>query len=199
MQLLVVQNGKVLGELSLFDLPDVCYIGREWIVVEAISEVDALNQAEAYDNKRHPFQKEMAKVFSKLRNTGNQKDLKTAIIRELYPVIPINSITLKIEAIGHMGIRPPGYKPRTWVAEITDLDDNFQFKRLFLNPKIDFKNADRRAYRGVFYFYTLHPNKIYDVSEPITTSKTSRYFCRVENKKLVKMDCNEVTEWLKNH
>lgn len=189
----------MLGEMSKIELPDISQIGRDWVVVEAFSDSDALHQAMMYDSREHSRAYEMGSVFTKIRDA--QMDPLTAmhyVIENLYSQTVAGSISIKIEDIGHTTLRYPGYKPRTWVAEIIGNHDIYRFDRVFLKPKVDYTHADRRAYRGVMFNYLLLPDKVYEISEPTSSKHTSRYYCMVINRELCKMTESEVELWLRD-
>lgn len=87
---------------------------------------------------------------------------------------------------------------RYFVAEITGLNDKYKFARKFLKSKKDYLKANSIGSRGIYAFYLLENNKIYDIKEPVSWGRAERYYCKIENNKLVKMGEEEVIKWLKN-
>ena len=192
MKLLIVKEGVVVGEMSVNNLPDVSSAGRDWIVVEAMSEIDALYQAGAYDSRKHPRASELEKAHRHVRESGMcSEDAVNYLMDKLYSPLDPESISIKLEDRGHTTFRAPGYKPKTWVAEIVNKHPLYKFEREFLKPTIDYSHADRRAYRGVMYNYTLETGKVYEISE-----NAYRYYCRVVNKELITVTQEEVGAWL---
>lgn len=196
----IIKNGEIFSSGPRLNLPDLIFIGIEWVIVEAISEKEALYQASLFKQSNHHRQKEMVNVFEKVRFLEYKHEAKKIIMKELYPPPPnIESVVLCIEAIGYTSYSAKYNlsKKRYWVAEIIELDEKWKFKRKFIDGKKDFSNANKRASRGVYLFYTLSPYKIYDVSSPISNSYTDRYYCRIENNQEIRMSEQEVKEWLK--
>jgi len=87
---------------------------------------------------------------------------------------------------------------RYFVAEITGLDDKYKFARKFLKPKKDYLKANSVGSRGIYAFYLLENNKVYDIKEPVSWGRSERYFCKIEENKLIKIGEEEVIRWLKN-
>lgn len=80
-----------------------------------------------------------------------------------------------------------------WVAEITGFDPKYKYKREFLRFKKDYSQANSKGSRGIYAEYVLGDNKIYDVKD-----NKQRYFCKVVDWKVFKIDEEEVKEWLKS-
>lgn len=87
-------------------------------------------------------------------------------------------------------------KHREWCAEITGFDKKYKFSRLFLKGKVSYLESNSCGSRGVYSFYNLENNKIYEINSPISWKKDDRYFCIVENDRLNKITKDEVAEWL---
>lgn len=85
-----------------------------------------------------------------------------------------------------------------WCAEITGLHPKFKFERKFLKGNRSYVNANRVGSRGVFDYFNLENGKLYEVSSPVSWKNIDRYFCRIENDELIRMDSDEVLKCLKN-
>lgn len=80
---------------------------------------------------------------------------------------------------------------RYWVAEITG-----RRKKALLVPRKDWSKSNDIGTRGVYAFYILKPDKIYEVSSPTSWNDAEKYFCRIEGANLIKMTREEVDAWL---
>lgn len=87
-----------------------------------------------------------------------------------------------------------GCPPSGWVAEIVNFHEKFKYERKFLKFKKDYSRANSKGSRGVYAEYILEDDKIYDVK-----NNKQRYFCKVEDWKIVKITEEEVIEWLNEH
>lgn len=115
---------------------------------------------------------------------------------------------LKLEAIGDntyqlaKGLSPifgPGPKRNYWVAQIIDFTES-NYVRDFIRPKKDYSKANSVGSRGVFLYYILESGKVYEVSEPLSWSRTQRFFCKVGlYGEIIKIDAEEVAQWIRNH
>lgn len=87
---------------------------------------------------------------------------------------------------------------RDFVAEITDFDIRYRYKRTFLRGKVDYAQSNLRGTRGVFVNYTLESGKIYHVSDPRSWRRTDKYYVTVTNEgEIVKITEEEVSACLK--
>jgi len=93
---------------------------------------------------------------------------------------------LKIEAIGYNSNNLNRLLPRSmripsryWVAEITGVHSVYKLDRTFLRGKIDYREANSKASRGVHVNYILEAGKIYEVSKPQSWRSTVRFFATV--------------------
>ena len=93
-----------------------------------------------------------------------------------------------------------GNIPLGWfVAEILGFHPQFNYERKFLRYKKSYKNANSTGSRGVYAFYILESDKIYDVKSPYSWAKSHRYFCTVGNDGEIKiLTKEEVDQCLKN-
>jgi hypothetical protein len=87
-----------------------------------------------------------------------------------------------------------------FVAEIIGFDPKYKFKREFLRGKRDYSESNSKGSRGVYIWYKLEPNKIYDVKKPISWKNIKRFFCTVkEDGSIVELTEQEVIECLKKY
>lgn len=126
------------------------------------------------------------------------------------PAAPNRTVTLRLEAIGDdtvdaarrfagfchaLGvggeISGTGWR-RPWVAEITGRDPRYQYSRKFLDGQKDYSEANSIGSRGVYVYYHLEPGRIYEVNDLATWRRTDRYFCRVEDGRVIRMAEEEV-------
>lgn len=89
-------------------------------------------------------------------------------------------------------------KNRPWVAEITDLDKKFKFKRTFLKSHKDYICSNSKGSRGIYLVFNVKNGLVYERFERTSWKKTYRCFFRYKNNKEIEMSENEVIEWLKN-
>lgn|SRR5574340_1041216 len=90
--------------------------------------------------------------------------------------------------------RPKG-KP--WVAEITGKDDHYGLARDFLQANWDYSDAHAKGNRGVYLWFILESNKLYEVYRKVSWKNSERYFCAVsEDGRIYRLDDEEVSEWL---
>lgn len=57
-------------------------------------------------------------------------------------------------------LRIPSERP--WVAEITGRDSKYGLARVFVAPKHDYRQANGRGTRGVWFWWTLESGRIYE-------------------------------------
>ena len=88
---------------------------------------------------------------------------------------------------------------KAWCAEITGFHPKYRFERKFMRANRDYTYANKTGSRGVYDYFNLENGHIYDISSPISWKNTERYYCRIENNELVKMNKKEVEEWLNTH
>jgi len=133
--------------------------------------------------------------------------------------IALVKASLKIEAIGNNSYQEmrlyrlvmnecfpsagdillPGMKKNYWVAKICGVDNKFGYAREFIRGKTDYRNANSKGSRGVYIYYILESDNIYEILQPITWIKSKRWFCQVdENGDIIEIDKESVNQWLKN-
>lgn len=91
---------------------------------------------------------------------------------------------ISLEVIGTMN------KP--WIAIIRGKDDKYGYNREFLNGIRDYSNANSKKTRGVMVNYTLESGYIYEINSPESWNRTDRYFAKVVNGEIVRLDANEI-------
>ena len=117
--------------------------------------------------------------------------------------------TLKIECIGDNWGLPPekvslvnmflgGIPKNYWVAEIIGYSDKYRYERLFLRCKKDYTHANSKGTRGVYAYYVLYDDRVYEVKERVSWGKCDRYFCTVRDGIVVRISEEEVKQWLNN-
>jgi len=77
---------------------------------------------------------------------------------------------------------------RDWVAEITDTDDKYGFKRGFLNAEKDWSSSGKTGWS----YYELENGKVYEVNEPYK----GRWFFQVTNGECVEISKEDVLEYI---
>jgi len=87
---------------------------------------------------------------------------------------------------------------RPWVARIIGIDPHYRYQREFLQPSKDYSEANSVGSRGVFLYYWLDDGAVYEVKEQYTWRKWRRYFCQVRDGQIVRIEEEDVVEWLKN-
>lgn len=83
---------------------------------------------------------------------------------------------------------------RPWVAEITGPDHRYGWARTFLRGNKDYSRANSVGSRGVMVYYQLRGGPVYEVNDWTSWSRMDRYFCRVEDGKIVRITEGEVRE-----
>ena len=79
------------------------------------------------------------------------------------------------------------FPSRGWCAEIIGLHPKYKFDRRFLKPNVDYSQANGIGSRGVYLYYNLDENHIYEISEPKSWKRTDRYFAIVKDNKLCRI------------
>lgn len=80
---------------------------------------------------------------------------------------------------------------RPWVAKLGGLCSTYEFQRHFMDAKKDYREANKRGNRGVWWYYCL-PEGLYEIFELLSSTKDRRYFARVVDQKLVEIDKADV-------
>jgi len=88
------------------------------------------------------------------------------------------------------------YRHKIWVAEILGFSEEFMFKRKFLKGNKDYTNSNGAGSRGIFLYFILQENKIYEIQKPIKWKKDKRFFAIIKNNILIEITIKEVIECL---
>jgi hypothetical protein len=91
----------------------------------------------------------------------------------------------------------PQLKDKPWVAEITGLSLKFKFERKFIGGQLDYEKANSIGSRGVYLYFILEENKIYEIYKHLSWKKSERYFCKYSQNKEIKLTESEVVECLR--
>ncbi len=84
-----------------------------------------------------------------------------------------------------------------WVAEILGRHSHFKLDRRFLPSKRDYSRANSKGSRGVYLWYILESDKLYEVNARVSWKNTNRYFVAVdESGGIYHLTNEEVEEWL---
>lgn len=102
--------------------------------------------------------------------------------------------TLSLEHIGADEHRP-GSRP--WVAEITGECAIYGWRREFLQPRVDYTDANHCGSRGVMFWYVLEAGHIYEVMARQTWRRRDRRFCAVTDEgAIMDLTIDAVRLWL---
>lgn len=74
-------------------------------------------------------------------------------------------------------LRPKGCRP--WVAEITGTDPRYGLARRFLPHKTDYRGSNSKATRGVMFWWTLEPGRLYQARYRVSWQKWEERFLTV--------------------
>jgi hypothetical protein len=87
---------------------------------------------------------------------------------------------------------------RPWVAALTGLTPAGAFQRTFLRAKADFRDANSKGTRGVWFHWTLDPG-LYEADYPVTWDRREHRLLRVTDDGHVHdVSEEEVRAWLEN-
>ena len=86
------------------------------------------------------------------------------------------------------------HKP--WVACLYIKQGKMQ--RDFLQGRKDYSQANASGSRGIYLRFVLYPGKIYEVFSAISCTRTERFYARVSNRSIERIDTHEVIACLKN-
>jgi hypothetical protein len=108
---------------------------------------------------------------------------------------------IKVECINDNCGMPPEiliFTNRYWVAEIIGKSDKYGYERRFLKYKKDYSEANSKGTRGVYAYYILENEKIYEVCSPQSWKNDDRYFCIIINDTQFRVPREEVDVCLKH-
>jgi hypothetical protein len=84
-----------------------------------------------------------------------------------------------------------------WVAEIIGRHPKFKLDRKFLPSNRDYTRANSKGSRGVYLWYILESNHLYQVNARVSWKNSERYFCATtESGELYYLTDGEADEWL---
>lgn len=88
-------------------------------------------------------------------------------------------------------------KNSPWVAEILGRHPHFKLDRRFLKSNRDYSRANSKGSRGVYLWYVLESDHLYEVNARVSWKNSNRYFCSVtEDGDIYTLNDEEVEEWL---
>lgn len=124
---------------------------------------------------------------------------------------------LKLEYIGadsadwlnamcrQLNVAAPGFgdrfigrpSPGPWVAQIVGVYPSGKLQRTFLHSNRDYTAANSKGSRGVYLWFTLETDKLYEVHARVSWQKSNRFFVAVtENGEVKNLNDQEGAEWL---
>ena len=87
--------------------------------------------------------------------------------------------------------------PGPWIAEITGCSAQYGIERRFLPSSRDYSDANSKGSRGVYLWFVLKTDKLYQVHARVSWKNTRRYFVAVsEDGEIYELEDEEVDEWL---
>lgn len=98
----------------------------------------------------------------------------------------------KIECIGDGGTRARPYG----VWEIRGLDDAELFQRWPVPAQKSYADANGAGTRGVFAYYLLRPERIYEIIEPLSWSRGDHYFVYLDDGQEVRGTMEDAFRWI---
>ena len=101
----------------------------------------------------------------------------------------------KIECIGEGSPRSRPYG----VWEILGIDGNEGiFKKTPVRPQKDYAKANSVGTRGIYAYYLLKSERIYEILKPVSWNGTDHFFAYLDVNELIRLDTEGVFTWLKN-
>lgn len=82
-----------------------------------------------------------------------------------------------------------------WVAEIKGFSEKYNFDRLFIKGTKDYSEANSSGTKGVYMYFFLNKNKLYEACENISFLERKRVFIKTENNIITKISPEEAIEW----
>lgn len=84
-----------------------------------------------------------------------------------------------------------------WLAEVTGRCPDFGYRREFVPADRDYAKANSKGTRGVWFWWTLRVNRVYEAGYPLSHSKDARVFLRATpDGDVVEISKEEVESWL---
>lgn len=101
----------------------------------------------------------------------------------------------KIECIGDGSPRAKPYG----VWEILGLGINGElFRKSAVHQNKDYAKANSVGTRGVYAYYLLQSEHIYEIVQPTSWNNTEHYYLYIDVDEYVRLDIEGVLKWLKN-
>lgn len=88
--------------------------------------------------------------------------------------------------------------PRVWCAQVVGVDNNGGFKRKFLKANVSYIDSNKLGTRGVYCYFNLEENCVYEVSAPLSWRERTRYFLLCANGVATRISREEVLSWFKS-
>lgn len=89
-------------------------------------------------------------------------------------------------------------KRNYWVAQIVGTNPKWKYERKFLKPKKDYRKSNSTGSRGIYLWYILDADQVYEIKRPISCKRFERFFFTVTNDgSIKKITEDEVNEWLR--
>jgi hypothetical protein len=86
---------------------------------------------------------------------------------------------------------------RPWLAEITGPSDRYRYARTFLQAKTDYKDANSKGTRGIWFWWTLETGRIYETRYRTSWSRWEHRFIAVtDDGDVTDLTEEEVRAWL---
>ena len=82
-----------------------------------------------------------------------------------------------------------------WVAEITGYKDG-RIERRFLDSLKDYSQTNGPGSRGIFIYFALTENRLYEIFDRPSREKTRRRFARIVDGKLTEIPTTEALLWI---
>lgn len=87
--------------------------------------------------------------------------------------------------------------PGPWVAEIIDKYPSGKLRRTFVRSNRDYSRANSKGSRGVYLWFVLESDKLYEVHARTSWKGSCNYFCAVtEAGDINNLTDDEAKEWL---
>lgn len=99
---------------------------------------------------------------------------------------------IKIECIGEGGLRARPYG----VWEIVGIGDDGVFTRLPITPQKSYADANSVGSRGVYAYYLMRSERIYEVLAPRSWSSSDHYYAYLEDGQEVRGTTEDAFRWI---
>jgi hypothetical protein len=90
-----------------------------------------------------------------------------------------------------------GGRDACWVAEITGFLPGGGLARQMVHGNVDYSLANSKGTRGVYVYYIMRPQRVYEIKRPISWARSSRVFVYVDSDGTQQSwTMKDVIEWL---